>query len=91
MTPPPAGIPAPLWLYSATVRPDWIVYHDEEEYLAAANEVLLLQVDSQPRVSPMPAEQRARTETVVIAHRALPWPPLAGRQIAHLLKPDSNL
>ena len=66
------------------------LYHAAEDYLAATNEVMLLHVDARPRVSPMPAEQRARAEAVSAAHRAAPRPPQVGGQIAPLSKPDSN-
>jgi acyl-CoA thioester hydrolase len=67
------------------------LYHAEESYLAATNEVLLLHVDSQPRVGPMPAELLARAEAVAAAHRLVPRPPEVGGRIAQLVKPDSNL
>jgi acyl-CoA thioester hydrolase len=60
------------------------MYHSEQGYLAATNEVMLLHVDAQPRAAPMPAEVLERVEQVAAAHAALTRPFQAGRSIIQL-------
>ena len=59
------------------------MYHAEEGYLAATNELMILHVDfATRRVSPWPQETQARMSAMAEAHRMLPWPAKAGRTIA---------
>jgi acyl-CoA thioester hydrolase len=61
------------------------LYHAEQGYLAATNEVMLLHVDGEPRAAPWPAERLAWLRQVAAAHVLLPRLPQIGRQIAPLL------
>ena len=56
------------------------MYHAEEGYLAATNELLSLHIDTRKRRStPFPDEILARWADVHAGHAALPPPPEAGR------------
>ena len=56
------------------------MYHAEEGYLAATNELLSLHIDARRRRStPFPKEILARWEEIHAGHAALPRPPEAGR------------
>ena len=58
------------------------MYHAEEGYLASTVEWLALHIDmSVRRVSPWPADIRARLDEILASHRALPRPLEAGRVI----------
>jgi acyl-CoA thioester hydrolase len=58
------------------------MYHDEQGYLAATNELLILHVDMQARrVVPMPESVRARVDALLASHAALERPPQVGRVI----------
>ncbi|HUI16101.1 MAG TPA: thioesterase family protein [Alphaproteobacteria bacterium] len=59
------------------------MYHAEEGFLAASNELLSIHVDLETRrSSAMPAEAQARLERLLAEHRRLPRPPELGRVIA---------
>jgi acyl-CoA thioester hydrolase len=59
------------------------MYHDEEDFLAATTEIMLMHIDSRgPKAVPMPGPVLERVEAVMAAHRGLPRPPQAGRVIA---------
>ena len=58
------------------------MYHAEEGYLAATNEVMYVHVDLKARRTvPWPTDARARLEAVMGKHGRLPAPPQAGRAI----------
>jgi len=58
------------------------MYHVEEGFLAATNELMILHVDFETRkVSPWPQETQARIAAMAEAHKKLPWPAKAGRTI----------
>lgn len=62
------------------------MYHAQEGFLAATNELMILHVDFQSRRSaPWPEETRARLAAMAEAHAKLPRPAKAGRLIG--LKP----
>jgi len=59
------------------------MYHGNEGWLAATNELILLHVDFDTRrAAPWRDETLRRLETMTVAHGALPWPAKAGRQIS---------
>ncbi len=59
------------------------MYHADEGYLAATNELLSIHVSlSARRASAMPAAALARLERLMAEHAALPRPPQLGRVIA---------
>jgi acyl-CoA thioester hydrolase len=66
------------------------LYHADEGYLAATNEVMLLHVNPQPRATPLPPDRLAWARQVATAHAASPRPPQAGRRVVQLGQPDSN-
>jgi acyl-CoA thioester hydrolase len=56
------------------------MFHAEQGYLAATNEVIVMNIDFATRRSaPWPAPVAVRLETLWQAHKALPRPPKAGR------------
>ena len=56
------------------------MFHDEEDYLAATNEVIVMNIGYATRRSaPWPVRVAERLETVWEAHQALPRPAKAGR------------
>jgi len=58
------------------------MYHAEEGYLSATNELMILHVDfTTRRVSPWPLVTQARMATMAETHKKLPWPAKAGRTI----------
>lgn len=58
------------------------MYHAEEGFLAATNELMILHVDFQTRRSaPWPEETRTRLAAMAAAHAKLPRPAKAGRVI----------
>jgi acyl-CoA thioester hydrolase len=58
------------------------MYHAEQEYLAATCEWLSLYVDLRTRrVATLPKDIAARLSAVSMAHKALGWPPEAGRGV----------
>jgi acyl-CoA thioester hydrolase len=58
------------------------MYHAEEGWLAATNELVMMHIDYNTRRSaPWPAEAQRRIEAMAAAHKALPWPEKAGRKI----------
>lgn len=58
------------------------MYHAEDNFLAATNELMLLHVDrSGPRAAPFDEAPRARIEALWVVHRELVSPPQAGRTI----------
>jgi acyl-CoA thioester hydrolase len=58
------------------------MFHAEEGFLAATNELMILHVDfATRRTSPWPAETQARIAAMAEAHKKLPWPDKAGRTI----------
>ena len=58
------------------------MFHAEDGFLAATTEWMSLHVDlAARRVAPMPEEITARLAAIHESHRALPWPPEAGRVI----------
>ena len=58
------------------------MYHGGEGWLASTNELLMIHIDYQSRrPAPWPAETLRRLEAMAAVHRALPWPPKAGRRI----------
>ena len=67
--------------------PKWIncfhsMYHAEEKFLAATNQVLFVHVDlSTRRSAPMPSKTQQLLAKIHQAHSALPTPPQAGRGI----------
>lgn len=59
------------------------MYHAEQGYLAATNELLAVHVDTTgPRSAPFPAQVAAAIESMLAEHRQLPRPPQVGRRIA---------
>ena len=59
------------------------MYHAAEDYLAATNQVLYLNVDLAPRrPAAFPDDAMARVRAVAEVHAMLPRPPQAGRAIA---------
>ena len=68
------------------------MYHEEQGYLAATNELLILHVDmSARRVSPMPASVQARVGEIAAAHDVLGRPPQVGRMIGlHSKRPQQT-
>jgi acyl-CoA thioester hydrolase len=60
-----------------------LMYHAEEGYLAATNELVSVHVDmTMRRSAPMPAAVIERLGRIAAAHGALPRPPQAGRSIS---------
>jgi acyl-CoA thioester hydrolase len=58
------------------------MYHAEEGYLAATNELAILHVDFKTRrAAPWPDETQSRLAAMAEAHGMLPWPDKAGRMI----------
>lgn len=58
------------------------MYHADEGYLAATNELMILHVDyTTRRVSAWPEEAQSRMAAMAEAHKALPRPAKAGRTI----------
>ena len=58
------------------------MYHATEGYLAATNELMLMNIDyASRRAAPWPEWAMARIEQMAAAHRSLPRPPQAGRLI----------
>lgn len=58
------------------------MYHGDEGWLAATNELVMLHVDFETRrAAPWRDATFARLEAMAAAHRALPWPEKAGRRI----------
>jgi len=58
------------------------MYHADEEYLAATNELLILHVDlAGPKGVPVPEEVHGRIAEIADAHASLPVPDQAGRRI----------
>ena len=58
------------------------MYHAEDGFLASTNDQIMLNVGFESRRSePWPDDIRARLEAMGSAHRKLPWPEKAGRQI----------
>ncbi|MGH2523297.1 MAG: thioesterase family protein [Anaerolineales bacterium] len=61
------------------------MFHAEEGYLAATNELMFLHVNqSSSKVESMPPDRLARLEQVYAAHTGLPRPAQAGRSIKQL-------
>jgi acyl-CoA thioester hydrolase len=61
------------------------MYHAEEGYLAATNELIIMHIDMRVvRGSAMPEDVLTRLEAVMTAHRSLPRPPQVGRTIGIL-------
>jgi acyl-CoA thioester hydrolase len=59
-----------------------MMYHAKEGYLAATNELMLMNIDYQTRRSaPWPGFATERIEKLAAAHAALPRPSQAGRLI----------
>ena len=59
------------------------MYHAEEGWLAATNELMMMHIDYETRrASPWREETMGRLEAMATAHRALPKPKKAGRIIA---------
>jgi acyl-CoA thioester hydrolase len=60
-----------------------MMYHAEQDFLAASNELMTLHVDMDgPRVAPLPDHAMARCAQVWERHRLLPVPPQAGRRMS---------
>jgi acyl-CoA thioester hydrolase len=60
-----------------------LMYHAEQDFLAASNELMTLHVDmAGPRVAPLPAHALARCDQIWQRHRLLPVPPQAGRRMS---------
>jgi acyl-CoA thioester hydrolase len=58
------------------------MYHAQEGYLAATNELLAMHVNMATRRSePFPLEVRERLATMKSAHAASPFPPQVGRKL----------
>ena len=58
------------------------MYHAQDGFLAATNELMILHVDfATRRTSPWPAQTRDRIAALADAHKKLPWPDMAGRTI----------
>jgi acyl-CoA thioester hydrolase len=58
------------------------MYHAEEGFLAATNELMILHVDFKTRrAAPWPKETQARLAAMAAAHASLPHPAKAGRVI----------
>jgi acyl-CoA thioester hydrolase len=58
------------------------MYHGNDGWLAATNEILLMHIDyASRRSAPWPAESLRRLEAMSAAHRLLPWPAKAGRRV----------
>lgn len=58
------------------------MYHADEGFLAATNELLLMHIDLKTRRgAPWPEETRRRLRAMAAAHAPLPRPPQAGRVI----------
>ena len=58
------------------------LYHDEEGYLAATGEYMLLHVDQNVgKVTPMPETILQMIRPIAAAHKSLPYPKQAGRTI----------
>jgi acyl-CoA thioester hydrolase len=56
------------------------MYHAEEGWLAATNELLMMHMDYRTRRSaPWPEETLRRLDAMAAAHKRLPWPEQAGR------------
>jgi acyl-CoA thioester hydrolase len=59
------------------------MYHADEGFLAATNELILMNIDyASRRAAPWPAETMRRLDTLAPIHAKLPKPPQAGRVIA---------
>jgi acyl-CoA thioester hydrolase len=59
------------------------MYHAEEGFLAATNELAILHVDfNARRAAPWPQETQARIAAMGETHGKLPWPEKAGRTIS---------
>ena len=59
------------------------MYHATEGYLAATNELMLMNIDyASRRSAPWPDETMRRLDTLAPIHAKLPKPPQAGRVIA---------
>lgn len=59
------------------------MYHAQDGFLAATNELMLMNIDFATRRSaPWPEETMARLGRMAAAHKALPWPEQAGRRMA---------
>jgi acyl-CoA thioesterase FadM len=58
------------------------MFHAGEGYLAATMEAMLLHVNDEPRVVPMPPQVLDKVETIYKAHTPLAYPPQAGRRIS---------
>lgn len=64
------------------------MYHDEEGFLAATNELVAIHVDLTERRSvPMPAPVQARLGQLVAAQSRLPQPPEVGRVMGLAARP----
>ena len=58
------------------------MFHGEEGYLIATNELMTLHVSRETRRgAPMAPAIRERLDRIQVAHHALPRPPQAGRRI----------
>ena len=58
------------------------MYHETEGYLAATNELMLMNIDYETRRSaPWPDWAMERLDRMAASHKALPLPPQAGRLI----------
>lgn len=56
------------------------MFHADQGYLAATNEVIVMNIDYASRKSaPWPVQAAERLELVWDAHKVLPWPAKAGR------------
>lgn len=65
------------------------MWHADEDYLAATNEIINLHVDwATRRAAPMAPEILQRLETLGEVHFRLPRPPQAGRRIGLDQKPE---
>jgi len=59
------------------------MYHDDEDFLAATTEIMLMHVDSRgPKAVSMPGRVLERVGAVMAAHGKLPRPAQAGQVIA---------
>ena len=64
------------------------MYHAEEGWLAATNELLMMHIDYQTRrPAPWREETMRRLDALATAHKALPKPEKAGRVIGIRRKP----
>lgn len=64
------------------IRAFYRMFHAEEGYLAATNEVIYVHIDLDiRRSSPLPPDRAAALDALWTEHKDLPWPEQAGRGI----------